>query len=736
MLQHPDLIMNLCSSQDMLVRFSLQRLVSSMLCMVAPKGDRGHNLFALQVALLDKIVATLLSTHHNTDTTVTVDTRQLLLEICHWVLKDARKYLKAMQISGGQHESTQFKHVGLILQERMQVASNTTGTAASPASSVASCVAHWLQCPMLCYPTLVFLIDIEKNARMLHTLLFQPSGLIHQSCLTSQCMDQLLDLSKFKPTSLRRVLQLLFIHLRPPPSPDEESTASQQEQDYKAQGVNKDHWTSPQENVKILQSLVPYAARLRQILASPESKQFLRQTMSNIHAPNTTHFVAMQSLSAVSQRHHLDPHWYFAQCALQDPETLRGLIRVFSQVALNGLRGLLFSTSPDVLPATTWPHSQKVWAQVFDSWIEHIADFFWHGDWIAASQTLLNPHRFQDDDWSDYNEGNDNIFSISNNNNSSSSSESTSHIDAGQLFWKTAFHLFGEDDADVAWLLHTTLDLTRKLEAIVRQLRSTTTTPRYLRVSNMTQSRLIELLLFFREGESLVTAPADAPFSTSTTSTTTTSSRHVFWGIHSLDGFFFFLQTIGHDPQTVVDLLLSVDHQELGGFLAVTVSLLRHYTSLSPSPSLKDLSNRERLLDRWQRMTLGTKPWLYDGHDEEDEEAYHEKEYVNNKDGIKSRIGHPTGATTAAARQLPMVGDQDLEPHGADAEAEDEGEGEDDHSMMTTLARAHFCLHEVLTKLQALARQDLLPFNPRTLICVLKEFTDMMDTFLTSLTEQ
>ncbi|KAF9976067.1 hypothetical protein BGZ73_009165 [Actinomortierella ambigua] len=367
-----------------------------------------------------------------------------------------------------------------------------------------------------------------------------------------------------------------------------------------------------------------------------------------------------------------------------DPETLRGFIRVFCQVALSGLQGLLLPALSNTVPATAEPCTQMMWIQVFDTWMEHITGFCCHRDWVAASQTLLGLHRFYG--------ANSNIGKIFN------TSDGNAPVDAGQLFWKAAFHLFGDDDADVTWLLHTTLDLTRKLESVVTQFRSSAALPQSLRVSGMTLYRLVELLIFVREGKPF--SPTVENFLTTTTTTTaaTVTAKHhiVFWGIQALDGYFFFLQTIGHDPQTVVDMLLSMDHQELGGFLAVTVSLIRYYlSSSSPSSSPEDLSNRERLLDRWNRMTVDAKLRLRGVHDE----------------------------------------DAMAESEGADIEEEKDDE-EDECDWTTTLARSHFCLHEVLTKLQALGRQGLLPFNPQVLICILDEFTDLIDKFLMPSAEQ
>lgn len=156
--------------------------------------------------------------------------------------------------------------------------------------------------------------------------------------------------------------------------------------------------------------------------------------------------------------------------------------------------------------------------------------------------------------------------------------------------------------------------------------------------------------------------------------------------LHPLEALFSFLETIGFDYQTLLDLLLTLDDpHESGGMLAAVMAVLRSFT--------EDSSDQERVLRRWRQEIL------------DDQQL-----------------------------QLRLMGQ-----HASDSEG-DTDIIDDDNSQLqqpqpetrfALLDNVHHCLDQLSHQIQRLYKNNLFPYNPRPLLHVLERTQDILSTVLT-----
>ncbi|KAF8941841.1 hypothetical protein BGZ47_007138 [Haplosporangium gracile] len=151
--------------------------------------------------------------------------------------------------------------------------------------------------------------------------------------------------------------------------------------------------------------------------------------------------------------------------------------------------------------------------------------------------------------------------------------------------------------------------------------------------------------------------------------------------VHPLEALFSFLETIGFDYQTLLDLLLTLDDpHESGGMLAAVMAILRLFT--------EDSSDQERVLRRWR------------------------KEILDNQ-------------------QLQL---RQLEQHASNSECDADIDDDKSHQLQSRLElldNVHHCLDQLSHQIQRLHMNSLFPYNPRPLLHVLEHTQDILFTFLT-----
>ncbi|KAG0052786.1 hypothetical protein BGZ89_003099 [Linnemannia elongata] len=158
--------------------------------------------------------------------------------------------------------------------------------------------------------------------------------------------------------------------------------------------------------------------------------------------------------------------------------------------------------------------------------------------------------------------------------------------------------------------------------------------------------------------------------------------------LHPLEALFSFLETIGFDYQTLLDLLLTLDDpHESGGMLAAVMTILRSFT--------EDYSDQERVLRRWRQEILDD-------------------------------------------QQVQLC---QLEQHAWDSKSDTEGTDDDKillqqsqsqpETRLALLDNVHQCLDQLSHQIQRLYKNNLFPYNPRPLLHVLELTKDIISTVLT-----
>ncbi|KAF9962906.1 hypothetical protein BGZ70_007804 [Mortierella alpina] len=151
---------------------------------------------------------------------------------------------------------------------------------------------------------------------------------------------------------------------------------------------------------------------------------------------------------------------------------------------------------------------------------------------------------------------------------------------------------------------------------------------------------------------------------------------HLFTYVHPLDALFLFLESIGYDDQTLIDMLITIDDHDTGGMLAALMAILRSLTEQRPD-------QLQRLVQRWRRE-LEQAMALDDGGIDDDS-------------------------------------DDDADPAGSPAR-------------MALLCHSQRCLVQLASQIQLLDKRGLFPYNPRTLVIVLARTQDVLSSIISEVT--
>ncbi|KAF9542034.1 hypothetical protein EC957_002396 [Mortierella hygrophila] len=156
--------------------------------------------------------------------------------------------------------------------------------------------------------------------------------------------------------------------------------------------------------------------------------------------------------------------------------------------------------------------------------------------------------------------------------------------------------------------------------------------------------------------------------------------------IHPLEALFSFLETIGFDYQTLLDLLLTLDDpHESGGMLAAVMAILRSFT--------EDSSDQERVLRRWRLEIL----------DDQQVQLRQLEQYASDSESDADIVDDDK-------RQL-----QQPQPE----------------TRLGLLDNVHHCLDQLSHQIQRLFKNNLFPYNPRPLLHVLEVTQDILSIVLT-----
>ncbi|KAF9993235.1 hypothetical protein BGZ80_004760 [Entomortierella chlamydospora] len=207
--------------------------------------------------------------------------------------------------------------------------------------------------------------------------------------------------------------------------------------------------------------------------------------------------------------------------------------------------------------------------------------------------------------------------------------------------------IYGEDDAGVSWLLMTM----SQIEHRFRDMRS-----KYYQF-------ISEALLILDEFDDM--------------------HNHLFEHVHPLEALFKFLESIGYDYQTLLDLILTLDNQQTGGMLAAMMMILRNF--------IENESDQRKLTERWKRVMAGADEMMRDFSD----------------DLYKDHIGAVAAAAAA-----------DLQSNNDDKNLPNNHEG----SLLerrAILFGVEFGISQLAHHIRRLHERHLFPYNPRALLVVL-----------------
>ncbi|KAF8960388.1 hypothetical protein BGZ46_001577 [Entomortierella lignicola] len=422
------------------------------------------------------------------------------------------------------------------------------------------------------FATLVLLIDIEK-ARFLDNVndssFVRNISTCHSNIVGSA--SQLLDLSKFRPHALRKLLELLCLALKP---------------------TTHEHETEIDQDTRLLLPIQIVTALSPITLKAIQALHCHDQHLDNLLA-GTTGFIFTENSSYFGIDKELQP-------IVSIPEVIRQLGCVFLTAALSTLDTLIVMARDSKL---------KSHHDFSDGRMESLTRI---RSIVLATQTFI-------------------------------------HSWIGPNTLDILLTIYGEDDAGLSWLLKTMSLIDCKIHDIQ---------------SNHYQFLSSKDLLIQDEFNDLYI--------------------HLHRYAYPMDALFKFLEIIGFDYQTLLDLLLTLDDQQTGGMLAALMAILRNFTERE--------SDQYNLSERWRRAMGGrVKDALEEKEEEEErEEALSEKFYV------------------------PF--DDDVEPLSIENKC-----GNDDGSSDTRLIllNVEFCFSKLAQHIRRLHEKDLFPYNPRALLVVL-----------------
>ncbi|KAG0286337.1 hypothetical protein BGZ96_009536 [Linnemannia gamsii] len=208
--------------------------------------------------------------------------------------------------------------------------------------------------------------------------------------------------------------------------------------------------------------------------------------------------------------------------------------------------------------------------------------------------------------------------------------------------------VYGEDDAGVSWLLKT---MSRIYRRILDSLPPPSSHHHHHQQQQQQVDKIHNLLL----------------------------ESHV----HPLEALFYFLETIGFDYQTLLDLLLTLDDpNESGGMLAAVMAILRSFT--------EDASDQARLLQRWRQEIL------------DDQQLQ------------------------------PQQLQQSHDLHGEDSDTNSDYNEiqQQQQPRLEVLSNVYDCLNQLSIQILRLYKSNLFPYNPRPLLHVLELTKDILSTVL------
>ncbi|KAG0026427.1 hypothetical protein BGZ81_006348 [Podila clonocystis] len=165
------------------------------------------------------------------------------------------------------------------------------------------------------------------------------------------------------------------------------------------------------------------------------------------------------------------------------------------------------------------------------------------------------------------------------------------HAWVGPQTLQFIFRICGEDDTNVAWFLKTSAVIQQQLETWMVLFERTTS-------QALSPSPMHSLSVLGNFVHKIYT--------------------HLHHYVHPAEALFTFLGSIGYDPQTLLDLLMTLDGHS-GGMLGAMMAILRKLT--------EDPVDQQRLTTRWQEA-LEQGHYNEDDHDDDEEDEEEEGGYL------------------------------------------------------------------------------------------------------------
>jgi len=155
---------------------------------------------------------------------------------------------------------------------------------------------------------------------------------------------------------------------------------------------------------------------------------------------------------------------------------------------------------------------------------------------------------------------------------------------------------------------------------------------------------------------------------------------HLFKYVHPLEALFLFLESIGYDDQTLIDMLITIDDHDTGGMLAALMSILRSLTEQGPN-------QLQRLVQRWRREL-----------------------------------------------ELEMAVDDGAVDDDSDDDSDDDADHAGSPTRLALLCHTQRCLAQLVSQIRLLDKRGLFPYNPRTLVIVLNRTQDVLSSVISEVT--
>ncbi|KAF9332256.1 hypothetical protein BG006_004872 [Podila minutissima] len=215
------------------------------------------------------------------------------------------------------------------------------------------------------------------------------------------------------------------------------------------------------------------------------------------------------------------------------------------------------------------------------------------------------------------------------------------HAWVGPQTLQLIFRICGEDDTNVAWFL--------KIGAVIQQ-------------------RFETWMALFEQYRTSHTPPPSSVQALSVLGNFVHRIyTHLHHHVHPAEALFTFLGSIGYDPQTLLDLLMTLDGHS-GGMLGALMAILRMLT--------EDPVDQQKLRTRWQEA-------LEQGHYGEDDE-------------------------------------------NDDDDDDDDDDDEDEEECGYSLWHVEACLGQLATQIHTLDQKGLFPYNPKPLLLVLHRTQELL----------